>query len=76
MVLFQAATKELSNAGVAFAAAARPSWFAFEDAGHDVRHRLPGERPSARQRLVQDTAERPDVGSLVDGLPRVCSGLM
>ena len=36
----------------------------------------PWKRAPAREHLVEHAAEGPDVGALVDGLPRACSGLM
>ena len=36
----------------------------------------PGNALAAGQHLVEHAAERPDVGALVDGLPRACSGDM
>ena len=36
----------------------------------------PPEHALAGQHLEQHDTERPDVGALVDGLPRACSGLM
>ena len=41
-----------------------------------VGDRLARKRAPARQHLEEHAAERPDVGALVDGLPRACSGLM
>ena len=54
----------------------RPVRLALEDGRDGVGDRLARERAPARQHFVQHAAERPDVGALVDRLPRACSGLM
>ena len=59
-----------------FGGSAVPVGLALERGGDRVRRRVAGERAPSRQHLVEHAAERPDVGALVDGLPRACSGLM
>ena len=44
-----------------------PVRFALEDRRNRVRHCLAGKRGPTGQHLVEHTAERPDVGSFVDG---------
>ena len=49
---------------------------ALENARDRVRDRLAAECRAAGQHFEQHAAERPDVGALVEALPRACSGLM
>ena len=47
-----------------------------QDRSEHVRDQLALEGPLTGQHLEQHAAERPDVGALVDGFPRACSGDM
>ena len=64
-----------SRGGVS-AGSAFQSGVARQHRGERVGHVLALERAPAGQHLVEHEAERPDVGALVDGLPRACSGAM
>jgi hypothetical protein len=44
-------------------------WFVLQNRRHDLRRRVADERAHARQHLVEQRPERPDVGARVDRLP-------
>ena len=72
----EAMPEQLTSRGPAPMAAPRPVRVVLQHRGQRVRHRLTRECARARQHLVQDAPERPDVRALVDRCPRTCSGAM
>ena len=67
-ILLEAALQQPSNRWWSGLWKDRPVRVALENGGNRVRHRLAGECPAARQHLVQDATECPDVGPLVNEL--------
>ena len=71
-VAFEAAAQEPADRGGGAGGQLREVDLVLEHAGERVGHRVGGEERPAGEHLVEDDAERPDVGALVDGLaPRL-----
>jgi hypothetical protein len=67
-LLFESASDQASNCHRRFRWQPIELGLAFQHAPQRLDDRVPGERPGPGQHLLQDTAERPDVGPVIDGL--------
>lgn len=68
-ILRQAAAQQPSHAGRRRGRQSVPIRLAFKDGRDRLEHRFAAKGRAARQHLVEDAAERPDVGVDADGFP-------